>query len=853
MKKIFYIFSVITFLSLASCSPVAPNNDPIVEDIKVESVSFDKATISLEVGKGYQLTYKVLPETATNKNVTFSSSQTSVATVTDGGYVTGQSEGDAVITISTIDGNKTATCQISVFDNSEEEVPVESIAFNKNELKLKEGDSARLSVIISPSNATNRDYELDSDNKNVATIDDNGNVTAKKEGTTTLRVTSLDAGLQGTCRVTVSKDVVDPSDPDDPVDPDPDDPVDPVDPVDPDPEEVDPQTRMQDRAILHCWDWSMTNITNSLQDIKNAGFTAIQLSPMQPQKDYYPNDPWQKQWWKLYQPLGFSIATKDNCLGVKSELITLCQKAEEAGIDVIMDVVSNHLAGGGRTYFHSDVGGYEPDIYNNNLYHTPVMDLDDENIQAVVQGQMGDFPDLKTETTTVQNRVISLLKEYIDCGVDGFRFDAAKHIETPDDGDYASNYWPNVLNTTTQYAKSQNKNEPYYYGEILNTCGVGRSFSSYTKYMSVVDSNQGHDLLEAIKAGTVSNISTTYNTGVNPDHLVLWAESHDTYANDWKETTDVPISDIHKAYMIQASRKSASTLYFARPDVNASNAKVGDIGDLSYKNKEIKAINEFHDLFYYANEDISTQQGCYINVRGKLGAAIVGVSNSSNNITLEEINLDNGNYKDLVTGNTYIVNNNSVTINLVNNACILVNTDTDKSLTPNLSVSSYKQIYSTTQNVQFSVKNATETAYSINNGDYQTVLGSSISLPSSIANGVVNLTIKATNQYGSVYKHITLLKTSTLADKDVIFYNVNDEDHSILCWAWQGSNDGKFYDLSKDGNMLGLELGNNDSFLLVKFPAGTTSSNANWDNKISQTGNMSINNRVYNFAELTFE
>ena len=357
-------------------------------------------------------------------------------------------------------------------------------------------------------------------------------------------------------------------------------------------EEVDPgeggetivTKRMQDTPILHCFNWSMNNIKNNLQSIKDAGFKTIQLSPMQPQKDYSGNQRWQDGWWKLYQPLGFSIATKDNAIGTESELKSLCSSAKNMGIDVIVDVVSNHLGGGSnKNQFHYNVKDYEPEIYNNNLLHSSDTWANDSNLESIVRGHIGDYPDLKTEDERVSKRVLSLLKQYIDAGVSGFRFDAAKHIETPDDGAYASNYWPTILNGATAYAQSKGLDAPYYYGEILNKCGDMRQFSSYTKYMSVVASNNGTTILNNVISKNLNGLVATYGIDVDPSKLVLWAESHDTYSNDKQETTNVSVENIHKAYMIQTSRKDASSLYLSRPRIkdkngDNTNSSLGDVG-----------------------------------------------------------------------------------------------------------------------------------------------------------------------------------------------------------------------------------------------------------------------------------
>ena len=89
----------------------------------------------------------------------------------------------------------------------------------------------------------------------------------------------------------------------------------------------------------------MTTIQANLDSIKAAGFTTIQTSPMQPQKDYWAGNTSKDAWWKLYQPLGFSIATKNNALGTKTQLKSMVSAAHNKGLKVIVDVVANHFAG----------------------------------------------------------------------------------------------------------------------------------------------------------------------------------------------------------------------------------------------------------------------------------------------------------------------------------------------------------------------------------------------------------------------------------------------------------------------------------------------------------------------------
>lgn len=609
---------------------------------------------------------------------------------------------------------------------------------------------------------------------------------------------------------------------------------------------------IQGMPILHCFNWSISNISSNLEQIKDSGYGAIQLSPMQPQKDYYQGQNWKSQWWKLYQPLGFKVAgSNENVMGTKSELTSLCSKAKNLGIKVIVDVVSNHLAGGSRTSLNGSVNNFEPTIYSQNLIHTYGDWAKDNNLQSIVQGNIGDYPDLKTESSVVQDRVISLLKEYIDCGIDGFRFDAAKHIETPDDGDYASNYWPNVLGATSEYAKTKGREEPYYYGEILTTCGAGREYSSYTKYMSTIDKDQGMDVLNAVINKSTTKIVEQYNTKVSPSKLVIWAESHDTYSNDEKETTNVTTENIQKAYLIQGSRKDASTLYLARP----GNSTFGEIGTSNWKDKEIKAINKFHTIFKNQDERIASTSGVFVNVRGSSnysGAALVNISNASSTLSsLSIAGLPNGTYTDLISGKEYTVSSSVVSnVTFTNNACILVNNDIGDVTAPSLEISASEEVFKDTTSISVNAKNADSLEYQIDNNSPVTFTGSTLTLPTSISSGRFTLKISAKNKVGTTSKELTLIKTSSLYNKSLIIYNI-DTNYKYYGWLWKDSGEGSWLEFNIDNNLMGLDMGSNNMFIIVKFNKSVSS--IDWSTKVEQTENISFNKRIYNFNDFTFK
>lgn len=181
---------------------------------KVTGVSLSPSTLTLNVGVEATLTPTITPDNATDKSVTWKSSALGVATVDTNGKVTAVAEGTATITVTTADGGKTATCEVTVTQPAE--TPVTSVTLDKTSLTLDVGGSDTLTATVEPANATNKAVKWSSSNENVATVDQNGNVKAVGAGTATITAAASDgSGKTATCEVTVNGPVLppQPSDP----------------------------------------------------------------------------------------------------------------------------------------------------------------------------------------------------------------------------------------------------------------------------------------------------------------------------------------------------------------------------------------------------------------------------------------------------------------------------------------------------------------------------------------------------------------------------------------------------------------------------------------------------------------
>ena len=168
----------------------------------VTGISVTPATATILVGGTTTLTATVTPDNASNKSVTWTSSNTAVATVNANGVVTGVSVGNATITATTVDGGYSASATITV-----DPVRVTGVTLNESDIKLiidgSNYGSRQLTATVSPSNATNKNVTWNSTKTDVATVTQNGLVTAVGKGSTDIIVTTEDGSYTATCHVRV--------------------------------------------------------------------------------------------------------------------------------------------------------------------------------------------------------------------------------------------------------------------------------------------------------------------------------------------------------------------------------------------------------------------------------------------------------------------------------------------------------------------------------------------------------------------------------------------------------------------------------------------------------------------------
>lgn len=174
------------------------------EGSAVTGITLDKSTLALAPGKTATLAATVAPQTAANKEVRWTSSNTNVATVDATGKVTAAGNGTAVITASTVDGGFTAQCTVTVLEDKPEIVAVENVTLNKTSASLEVGETEQLTATVKPADAANKSVRWKSNNENVVSVDANGKLTAISSGMATVTVTTEEGNFTALCKVTVT-------------------------------------------------------------------------------------------------------------------------------------------------------------------------------------------------------------------------------------------------------------------------------------------------------------------------------------------------------------------------------------------------------------------------------------------------------------------------------------------------------------------------------------------------------------------------------------------------------------------------------------------------------------------------
>ena len=531
---------------------------------------------------------------------------------------------------------------------------------------------------------------------------------------------------------------------------------------------------MKDGATLHAFEWSFKTIMENIPDIAKAGYTSIQTEPIVKIKDNRKlgTGNWYLNWYYVYQPTDMSIG--NYVVGSEDEFKEMCKLAHQYGLRIIVDSVSNH--------FTSDFDVIEGKWKNKAYYHEDKQISDYNNREDCTQHKLSGLWDLNTQDDTVTKGMHDLLVQTVADGADGFRYDAAKHIELSDEvfGGKQSHYWDTILQNGAQYQ----------YGEVLEDANVREADyanlfnSSSPRGGGITDSSYGHEVRNAVQFKNLGASHFTSHSKVTEDKSVNWVESHDNFANG---EANIPqeLSDewIKYGWAGVTAQKNGMSLFFDRPYKDGGtygtggvgtygngsgpfteNSKLGDAGSDLWKDPEVVAVNHFRNAMVGEASNVSNcgDDNClmverYAGSAAQDGMVVANANASDKNLAGTSTKLANGTYTDEVTGSTITVSGGKVTSGTVKGQSIAAFSNKTRS-----GKVSTAEAYPNKGTIPGESKTITLRSYQSTNTTYSTSDGQSGSFKDgdtieigskAKSDEVVTVTVKGTGADGETIKH----------------------------------------------------------------------------------------------------
>ena len=428
-------------------------------------------------------------------------------------------------------------------------------------------------------------------------------------------------------------------------------------------------------TILHVWSWNFPTITENMKQIADAGFTMIQTSPVN--ACFSPEggnikilDEKEGNWYHYYQPTDWTVG--NNIVGTEEQMQVMLDEAKKYGIKVLVDVLPNHTGFDidlVSENFYEAVGGREKMFHTHGL--KGINDYNDRT-ECTHQG-VGGLPDVNTENPLFQKYYMEFVNKLIKMGVRGFRYDTAKHIGVHSDpldteaGVTENDFWDVATGRKEVLGVSLaiDYNDLFVYGEVLQDRNVPEE--EYASYFGQTASSYGHVLREVLWHRSAKNhdLLQWYHRAA-PEYLTTWVESHDTYCNA-NESAGLTDAQIRTGWVFLTARQNGTPLFFSRPMNSTRENYFGDNllgarGNDEFFHPEVVAVNKFRQQMNGQVENVQISEDGEVIVvnRGNKGAAIINFALDTNAVELST-NLPDGEYKDVVYGQTFTVANGALT------------------------------------------------------------------------------------------------------------------------------------------------------------------------------------------------
>ncbi|TDB84765.1 carbohydrate-binding module family 20 domain-containing protein [Actinomadura sp. 7K534] len=289
-------------------------------------------------------------------------------------------------------------------------------------------------------------------------------------------------------------------------------------------------------VTANLWEWNWPSVADACTDhLGPAGYRAVQVAPPAESVSLAGTSEGAHPWWEVYQPVSYGLTSR---LGDRADFAAMVSACHNAGVRVYVDAVINHMAGHNNTV-NTTYGGsaFDPTGFaypavpygygdfhhaNDGYCNDDDAGIDDWNDKSEVQNcELVSLSDLKTQSSYVRGKIAGYLNDLIGLGVDGFRVDAAKHI---DQDDFAA--IKNALNDTTAEGK-----RPYIAQEIFpGASNPELKATAFTRNGDVLGFAYAMGLKAQFQNGTLANLSGIPSWSLDADGSQTYAmvTNHDT-------------------------------------------------------------------------------------------------------------------------------------------------------------------------------------------------------------------------------------------------------------------------------------------------------------------------------------
>lgn len=445
--------------------------------------------------------------------------------------------------------------------------------------------------------------------------------------------------------------------------------------------------KVEDGAILHTWCWSYATVKENISEIAAAGFSAIQVSPLSLCKEggLQINGGW---YWH-YQPVDYETFGNYQ-MGTPEDFKAMCQEAHKYGLKVIVDTVINHCTSDYDAIADFITGGFDGQAFHAH----EAANWSETDRYEETQYPLSGLYDWNTQRQDVQDYLKAFLEKCVEYGADGFRYDAAKLIELPDDtskkygNGFAGDFWPTVLQNGASFQ----------YGEVLQEGGKH-------EYDQGADAKSGYDDSDSSRLGAYQSLSFTSPSGqkqpffttasyygfrvrdcvsgkslavdrigdflmpkgATAQQTVTWVESHDNYCNNasYNQLND---QQVVQGWAIIAARAGGTPLFYSRPNNSSASNPWGDnvigpAGSSLFKNPQVVAVNYFgnemgDDAPEYLTNPMGNTSVLMIERGTRDFAGCVIVNTGEEDIALKGVAVNamtDGTYTDQAYGGTFTV------------------------------------------------------------------------------------------------------------------------------------------------------------------------------------------------------